>query len=226
LAAHRGQSGTQSAWAETVVAVQVVIEQLLARHAHRVRMVVEQQERNRVENAYRELFESMTTDNEEPKPPLVALREYRTALWDEIDHFTKKANTSRRYSNVLQWTIIVGSVLAAALTTAGAASRSAQQARVIAAITSGVVSVSASAAGFFKYRERGFNEQMTADAIEKHRQAAELSIGEYANQKTEVERLRLLATNIEGIKDEQRKRELQLEQKSEERGTPQGSTGT
>ena len=43
---HRGQSGTQSARAETVVAVKVVIEQLLARHAHGVRMVVEQQEGN------------------------------------------------------------------------------------------------------------------------------------------------------------------------------------
>ncbi len=186
----------------------------------------EQQERDRVENAYRELYESMTPDDEDSATPIEALREYRTSLLDEIDHFTQKANASRRYSNILQWTIMVGSVLAAALTTAGAASGSAQGARVIAAITSGVVSVAASAAGFFKYRERGFNEQMTADAIEKHRQAARLSLGEYAGGKNEEERLRLLATNVEIIKDEQRKRELQLEQKSEERGTAQSGAST
>ncbi|WP_194906288.1 DUF4231 domain-containing protein [Catenulispora rubra] len=198
-------------------------EQKLAQAS--VALVVERAERTRVENAYKELSESMTAEDEESTTPLEALRGYRKALWDEIDHFTQKANASRRYSNILQWTIIVGSVLAAALTTAGAASRSAQDARVIAAITSGVVSVAASAAGFFKYRERGFNEQMTADAIEKHRQAAELSIGEYGSDMSEEERLRLLATNVEIIKDDQRKRELQLEQKSEERGATQGSTG-
>ena len=44
---HRRQARPQPAWAEPVVAVEVVVEQLLAGHTHGVRVVVEQQERHR-----------------------------------------------------------------------------------------------------------------------------------------------------------------------------------
>lgn len=187
-------------------------------------LAAEQKARIQAERNYQELYNRVDWGGEErPTTPLDALREYRDDLDDEIDHYTRKANLSRRYSNILQWIIIVGSVLTAALTSAGAASSSAQAARFIAAGTSGFVSIAAGLAGFFKFRERGFNEQMTADAIEKHAQAARLGLGEYSKKEKEEDRLKLLASNIEEIKDEQRKRELQLEQKSEDRAS--GSSG-
>src|SRR3954447_17097170 len=44
---HGGQAGTEPARAEAVVAVEVAVEQLLSSHTHRVRVVVEQEERHR-----------------------------------------------------------------------------------------------------------------------------------------------------------------------------------
>lgn len=182
----------------------------------------ERAERARAEQQYEDLRNRTV-----PTPDhLRELRKYRDSLEGDIANFSRKANLSRNYSNVLQWVTIVGSVVTAALTGAGAASATAQTPRLIAAGTSGLVSIAAGAAGFFKFRERGSNEKMTADAIERHAQAARLSLGEYAAPKTEEERLRLLATNIEMIKTEQRQRELQLDQKSEDRGRATAQAGS
>ncbi|MBQ1021761.1 DUF4231 domain-containing protein [Micromonospora sp. D93] len=147
-----------------------------------------------------------------------SLRVYRIGALDDIDQYRAKAKVSRRYSNLLQWAIIVGSVAATSLTsiTAGAAAASAEWVRWVAAGVSAVVSVAAGVTGFFKFRERGFNQQQTADAMEKHQKALELGIREYAG-KTEEEALRVFAQAVEELKDEQRKRELQLEQSSDQK---------
>ncbi|GAA3148340.1 hypothetical protein GCM10020001_084650 [Nonomuraea salmonea] len=71
---------------------------------------------------------------------------------------------------------------------------------------------------FFKFRERSFGQQQTADAIKKHYKAAELRIGEYEGEDEETA-LTLFARNVEILKDEQRKRELQLEESTESHET-------
>ncbi|MEW2327335.1 DUF4231 domain-containing protein [Micromonospora chersina] len=146
------------------------------------------------------------------------LRVYRIAALDDIETYRTRAKTNRRYSNILQWAIILGSVTATSLTsiTAGAAASTAEWIRWVAAAVSAMVSVAAGVTGFFKFRERGFNQQQTADNIEKHQKALELGIREYAGR-SEEEALRLFAQNVEELKDEQRKRELQLEQSSDQR---------
>lgn len=84
-----------------------------------------------------------------------------------------------------------------------------------------LVSISAGLTGYFKFRERGYNEQSTADDIERHYNAVQFRIGEYGavdgvndqnSEEAEMVRLRKFAENVEKIKEEQRKRELQLEQ--------------
>jgi uncharacterized membrane protein len=153
----------------------------------------------------------------EEADPSIALRIYKVKALDDLEQYRRSARRSRRSANLLQWTIIVGSVTATSLTSANTASSgSLQSFRWIAAVVSAVVSIAAGVTGFFKFRERSFNQQLTADAIDKHYKAVDLGIGEYHNL-TENERLSKFAQQIEELKDEQRKRELQLEQSTSDR---------
>ena len=149
--------------------------------------------------------------------PLTALRIYKVAAINDLEQYRRSARRSRRSANLLQWTIIVGSVTATSLTSADTGTgASLQSFRWIAAAVSAVVSIAAGVVGFFKFRERSFNQQQTADAIDKHYKAVDLGIGEY-HDLTEEGRLSKFAQQIEELKDEQRKRELQLEQSTSER---------
>ncbi|MCO5992990.1 DUF4231 domain-containing protein [Actinoallomurus rhizosphaericola] len=151
----------------------------------------------------------------EESDPVAALRIYRLSALDDVERYRKLARRNRRYSNLLQWLIIVGSVTATSLTSASTGNAGYQQYfRWSAAGVSALVSMAAALVGYFKFRERGFNQQQTADAIEKHYRGAELRIEEYS-EGDEKRVLQLFAQNVEVLKDEQRKRELQLEQSSE-----------
>ena len=153
----------------------------------------------------------------ETADPLEALRIYKVSALNDLEEYRRSARRSRRAANLLQWTIIVGSVTATSLTSADTGNgANLQSFRWIAAGVSAIVSVAAWLAGFFKFRERSFNQQQTADAIDKNYRAVELGIGEY-NGLDERERLGKFAQQIEELKDEQRKRELQLEQSTSER---------
>lgn len=154
---------------------------------------------------------------DEVADPLSALRIYKVAALNDLEQYRQSARRSRRSANLLQWTIIVGSVTATSLTSADAGnSGSLQSYRWVAAVISAVVSIAAGVTGFFKFRERSFNQQQTADAIDKYYKAVDLGIGEYHGL-DERERLSKFAQQIEELKDEQRKRELQLEQSTSER---------
>ncbi|HEX6481763.1 MAG TPA: SLATT domain-containing protein [Ktedonobacteraceae bacterium] len=81
----------------------------------------------------------------------------------------------------------------------------------IAPVISIVVAISAGVTAYFKYKERSFNLQQTADAIEQEYVAVDLGIGYYKG-KQQQEALELFAERVELLKDEQKKREQQLEQ--------------
>ncbi|MCT9931814.1 DUF4231 domain-containing protein [Planotetraspora sp. A-T 1434] len=153
---------------------------------------------------------------------LVALRIYRVSALDDVHDLERRASRNRRTANLFQWAIIVGSVSATSLTGAAATNPNTQDwFRWLAAAISAVVSVSAGATGFFKFRERSFGQQQTADAIKKHYKAVELGIGEYEGDDENVA-LGRFAQNVEALKDEQRKRELQLEESTESRENQKG----
>ena len=158
----------------------------------------------------------------EEADPRIALRIYRLQSIDDIRDLETRAARNKRSANWFQWIIIIGSVTATSLTGAAATNVSSQDwFRWLAAGISAMVSISAGATGFFKFRERSFGQQQTADTIKRHYKAVELRVGEYEGD-DEVEILRRFASNIEAIKDEQRKRELQLEDSSETKDTRQG----
>ncbi|MEU3163945.1 DUF4231 domain-containing protein [Streptosporangium sp. NPDC006930] len=146
--------------------------------------------------------------------PLSALRIYRLIASNDIEELSRHARRNQRYANILQWIVILGSVVSTSL--AGIAVGGGDQpiVRLVTAISSGLVSVAAAAAGFFKFRERRTTQQQTADAMKRHLKAVELQIDEY-DEEDEPLILKRFAKNMEELKDEQRKRELQLEESTD-----------
>ncbi|MEU3906348.1 DUF4231 domain-containing protein [Streptomyces goshikiensis] len=145
------------------------------------------------------------------------LRIYREASLDLIDQYRKSANKNRRIHNFFQGIIITGSIVTSTL--AAMNEGSSQVLRISASALSALVGISAGVTGYFKFRERGYNLQSTADDIEKHYNASQFMLDEYAGRDDEpplpeAERLRMFARYVERLKEEQRKRELQLETSS------------
>ncbi|WP_327157678.1 DUF4231 domain-containing protein [Streptomyces tubercidicus] len=146
-----------------------------------------------------------------------ALRIYREASLDVIDQYRKAASKNRRIHNFFQVIIITGSIVTSTLAAMNEGSSLAL--RISTSTLSALVGVSAGVTGYFKFRERGYNLQSTADDIEKHYNASQFMLDDYAgtdpaNPLSEADRLRMFARYVERLKEEQRKRELQLEQSS------------
>jgi hypothetical protein len=82
-----------------------------------------------------------------------------------------------------------------------------------ATILTALVSITAGLSAYFKFRERSYNLQSTADEIEKNYNAAQFQLDDYERfGDDELGKLRRFAQNVERLREEQRKRELQLEQ--------------
>jgi hypothetical protein len=68
--------------------------------------------------------------------------------------------------------------------------------------------------GYYKYRERNYFLQQTADSIEERANALTLGVGEYAGLK-DADALARFTHNVERLRNEQRRRQQQLDQPSE-----------
>ncbi len=146
----------------------------------------------------------------ERKKSLSPLEKYNEDVPDTIARYREEANRYRRISNRLQIIVIVGSVLVTSLTSA-AGFELGGIFKWIAPIFSIIVAASAGLIGYFKFRERSFNSQQTADAIEQEYNAVQLGIGYYKKMQPQ-EALELFAERVEMLKEEQKKRQQQLEQ--------------
>lgn len=140
-------------------------------------------------------------------------KQYREELPEVIADYRTEANRYRRWHNAFQGVIIVGSVVTSAITTA---SVSYTQARWVAVAVSAVVGLSAGFTGYFKYRERSYNLQQTADAIEREYESVELRVRRYQGL-DEKKAYAEFANFVEILRDEQAKRQQQLDQPTEQK---------
>jgi ABC-type uncharacterized transport system fused permease/ATPase subunit len=138
---------------------------------------------------------------------------YHSDVMSTIEEYRDHALGYRKVHNRFQSVIIIGSLLTSAITTAAVKYASLEWAAVAISFT---VGVSAGMTGYFKFRERSMNLQQAADQLEHEHKAVELGIRAY-RKLTEEDRLVEFAERSEDIKDEQRKREQQLEQPPEAR---------
>ncbi|MBD3010132.1 DUF4231 domain-containing protein [Streptomyces sp. 5-10] len=140
-----------------------------------------------------------------------AFAEYRETIPLVRDEYRRSAERYRARHNRFQLTVIVGSILTSVSTTAAAEQGFWSWAAVA---VSALVSISAGIISYFKFRERSLNLQQTADTIDLELQAYQLSIRRYKGM-TPEEASSTFAEEVERIREEQRKKELQLEQPPE-----------
>ena len=139
---------------------------------------------------------------------------YKGEAYAEIDDFRAESRGYRRVSNMLQGTVIIGSL--AATGASGAATVLPNIRWAVLGITF-MVGIASGFMGYFKYKERSFYLQQTADAIESEWEAYEIGVGRYKKIEGEEEALREFVDEVHRLKAEQKKREQNLEQPPEGR---------
>ena len=144
---------------------------------------------------------------------LTPLEKYLEETPETINNFRSESKSYRREANLFQILIIAGSVLTTSASSAVVFGINGIW-RLIAPAISIVVTISAGLTAYFKFKERSFNLQQTADAIEQEYENVGLGIGYYKDKKPQ-EALQLFAERVQFLKDEQKKRQQQLEQPPE-----------
>ncbi len=138
---------------------------------------------------------------------------YRVEVGSDLLAFRKNSRYYRRVHNALQSVVIIGSIASSALS---GLSIELQQFRWATVLLTFVVGIAAGFIGYFKFRERSFYLQQTADAIEHEASSADLGIYRYADISNDDDRvLQRFVEEVERLKVEQRKREQNLDQPHE-----------
>jgi Protein of unknown function (DUF4231) len=136
--------------------------------------------RERIENVIwnYEYISQEVREEEARKKSLSPLEAYKEEIPNTITRYRKDSNGYRRTANIFQMVIIVGSVLATSATSAVGFGFG-DIFKWIAPAISISVAIAAGFTGYFKFRERSFNLQQTADTIEQEYVAVGLGIGYY-----------------------------------------------
>lgn len=133
---------------------------------------------------------------------------YRSRIPAEIGRLRVGSRRYQRWHNCLQWLLILCSAAIPAVT---ALYEAPQPGKGILISLGATVTMITSLMGYYKFRERGFNLQQTADSIEQHLTALDIVIAPY-NNSDEKQNMERFAETVESLRDEQRKREQQLDQ--------------
>ncbi|MFI1852941.1 DUF4231 domain-containing protein [Streptomyces sp. NPDC020480] len=158
-------------------------------------------------------------------PPLTERRSvYREDTAQVIDRYMRESRRYRRVHNSLQSLIMIGSTAVTTIAALNPADWSWQSLSVVGIGFS--VTLASTFTGYYKYRERSYFLRQTADAIEEELNAVMLGIGEY-RQFTEAEEGEALAKftqRVESLRNEQRRREQQLDQPADQAAPPTSPT--
>ncbi|GAA2849543.1 hypothetical protein GCM10010472_03180 [Pseudonocardia halophobica] len=140
---------------------------------------------------------------------------YKEDAFADIDRLRADGGRYRNVSNFLQGILIIGSLAATGI--AGIIGEYPFLRWVTLGLTF-AVGISSGFTGYFKYKERSFYLQQTADAIENEWEAVEVGVGRY-KQFGDNEELALaeFVEEIHRLKSEQKKRQQNLEQPPDER---------
>jgi hypothetical protein len=133
---------------------------------------------------------------------------YREHMPRVIDRLRQGTRFYRRIHNWFQWGVFFASVGTTATT---AFWETPQPGKTILIVLGSFLAFATAVTGYFKFRERAYNLQQTADQLEQHAAAFDLGIAPYADADAAVN-LERFAENVEMLRMEQRKREQQLEQ--------------
>lgn len=139
---------------------------------------------------------------------------YKEEAYADIEKLRVDSKRYRNVNNLLQAVLIVGSI--AATGASGVASGLGPLRWVVLGMSL-TVGVASGFMGYYKYKERSFYLQQTADAIEHEWEAFEVGVGRYKYIKNEDLALKEFVEEVHRLKSEQRKRQQNLEQPPETR---------
>lgn len=141
---------------------------------------------------------------------------YRETIPGAIEQYRADGLRYRRVHNFFQSVIIIGSL---ATSTAASLAETPAPYKWITVGTSFAVGLAAGFTGYFKFRERSFYLQQTADSIEEEYDSVNLKVGRYKGSADDAAALLEFTERVETLKNDQRKRQQQLDQLTE---TPEG----
>ncbi|MGW7584109.1 DUF4231 domain-containing protein [Kitasatospora sp. NPDC054768] len=134
---------------------------------------------------------------------------YKESVHGSIERYQRSGTRYRAIHNAFQSVIIVGSLTTSTVAALGDSIPRGQLFTVAASFS---VGISAGFTGYFKYRERSFYLQQTADSLEEELNAVNLKIGRYRSIATDEEAIAEFTERAEILQNEQRKRQQQLDQ--------------
>ncbi len=156
------------------------------------------------------------------------LRERRSLYREDVAGFIEQHRADSRWyrlvHNMLQNLITIGS--ASTTTVAALETRNAFTWQNISIVAIGfTVTLAAAFTGYYKYRERSYFLLQTADAIEEEANAFSLGIGMYSDfgADQEEDALKTFTQRVEDHRNEQRRRQQQLDQPADQ-APPTGTT--
>lgn len=148
----------------------------------------------------------ITKAEEEKLKPYMAY--IKRVIDTDLQKMHRDANNYRRWYNIFQCIVIIGSIVATTLVNIEGLPR------WITAIFSAIVGIVSGFIVAFKFKDRSFNLQKTVDLIEHEYHLFELKIEEYNVADAET-RHQKFATKLTYLQNEQRQREQLLEQSSD-----------
>ncbi|MFE2869879.1 DUF4231 domain-containing protein [Embleya sp. NPDC059259] len=175
-------------------------------------------DRSSVEDVLRTNREALRTLGAAVHPALDFRRRlYREDVPGIIEHYQSDSRKYRRVHNGLQSLIMVGS----AATTTVAALETGKELTWQNLTIVGIgfaITLAAAFTGYYKYRERSYFLQQTADAIEEEFNTFTLGVGEYRQFGPDQDNAALahFTHRVEGLRSEQRRRQQQLDQPADQ----------
>ncbi|GLW28002.1 SLATT domain-containing protein [Actinoplanes regularis] len=134
---------------------------------------------------------------------------YKDEAYSEINRMRSESSRYRMVNNILQGILIIGSLAA---TGASGLTLELPYLRWVTFGLTFLVGIASGFMGYFKYKERSFYLQQTADAIENEWEAVEIMVGRYKRCANETEALAEFVEEVHRLKSEQKKRQQNLEQ--------------
>ncbi|MGW1145699.1 DUF4231 domain-containing protein [Streptomyces roseolilacinus] len=141
---------------------------------------------------------------------------YREDVAEVIVQYQTESRKYRRVHNSLQNLVMIGSTAMTTIAALEAKDWNWQNITVVCLAFS--VTVATAFSGYYKYRERSYFLRQTADAIEEETNALALGVGEYRHftQDQGDEALAVFTQRVEALRNEQRRREQQLDQPADQ----------
>ncbi|MGW3139909.1 SLATT domain-containing protein [Streptomyces sp. NPDC001139] len=156
--------------------------------------------------------------NAHEHPPLSERRLlYREDVAGVIEQYQSESRHYRRVHNALQSVIMIGSAPTTAIAALDTVKELTWQSVLLTSVSFGIT-LAAAFTGYYKYRERSYFLQQTADDIEKEANAVALGVGTYSDfgPDQEQDALKLFTHRVEELRNEQRRRQQQLDQPNDQ----------